>query len=181
MNTGIVASRYAKALLDFAAITGDAETVYAEMQQLRRNFRELAMLRTALSNPALSSSRKKELLVEAARLNPDTKVSQSTRRFIELVVKKGRAEVLPFMVISYMEAYEKAHRITRAYLTTASPVAAEIRERMLNLVHGRTGNTIQLHVQTDANLKAGFVLSYDDYRVDASLRGQLEQLRLSWN
>ena len=45
MNTGIVASRYAKALLYFATQNGEAEMVYAEMQQLDRNFRELPALR----------------------------------------------------------------------------------------------------------------------------------------
>ena len=51
MNTGIVAARYAKALLYFATQNGEAELVYAEMQQLDRNFRELQALRNIPNNP----------------------------------------------------------------------------------------------------------------------------------
>lgn len=181
MNTGIVASRYAKALLYFATQKGEAEMVYAEMQQLDRNFRELPALRNIPNNPVLDNAQKAAVITEAARLNDDSEVSNSTQRFIRLVVNKGRAELMQFIATSFLSAYEHEHHITRAYLTTAEAVAPEIRERMLRLVRNRTGNAVQLHVQTDPELKAGFILGYDDYRVDASLQGQLRQLRRRLN
>ena len=162
MNTGIVAARYAKALLYFATQNGEAELVYAEMQQLDRNFRELQALRNIPNNPILDNAQKNAIITEAARLNDDS-------------------EVIPFMATSFLNAYEHQHHLTRAYLTTAEAVAPEIRERMLKLIRKRTGNTVQLHVQTAPELKAGFILTYDDYRVDASLQGQLRQLRRNWN
>lgn len=181
MNTGIVAARYAKALLYFATQNGEAELVYAEMQQLDRNFRELQALRNIPNNPILDNAQKNAIITEAARLNDDSEVSNSTKRFIQLVVSKGRAEMFPFMGTSFLNAYEHQHHLTRAYLTTAEAVAPEIRERMLKLIRKRTGNTVQLHVQTAPELKSGFILTYDDYRVDASLQGQLRQLRRNWN
>jgi len=81
MNTGIVASRYAKALLYFATQNGEAEMVYAEMQQLDRNFRELPALRNIPNNPVLDNAQKAAVITEAARLNDDSEVSNSTQRF----------------------------------------------------------------------------------------------------
>ena len=66
MNTGIVAARYAKALLYFATQNGEAEMVYAEMQQLDRNFRELPALRNIPNNPVLDNAQKAAIITEAA-------------------------------------------------------------------------------------------------------------------
>ena len=66
---------------------------------------------------------------------------------------------MQFIATSFLSAYEHEHHITRAYLTTAEAVAPEIRERMLRLVRNRTGNAVQLHVQTDPELKAGLFLA----------------------
>ena len=154
MNTGIVASPICKSLLYFATQNGEAEMVYAEMQQLDRNFRELPALRNIPNNPVLDNAQKAAVITEAARLNDDSEVSNSTQRFIRLVVNKGRAELLQFIATSFLSAYEHEHHITRAYLTTAEAVAPEIEnacsdsyetalETPYNCMYKRTRNSKQ--------------------------------------
>ena len=58
MNTGIVASRYAKALLRFAEENQEESRVYQEMLQLRRSFQQVNTLTAALLNPIFSNEKK---------------------------------------------------------------------------------------------------------------------------
>ena len=155
MNTGIVASRYAKALLRFAEENQEESRVYQEMLQLRRSFQQVNTLTAALLNPIFSNEKKVELLT-AASLSPECKdASTSTRRFLQLVVEKKRTEMMPFIATSFVRQYE----------------------HLRNIVAKRTAGVVNLDVRIDPSLRAGFILQFDDNRMDASLRGKIERLR----
>lgn len=177
MNTGIVASRYAKALLQFAESNKEEERVYAEMLQLQRSFLQVNTLSSTLQNPIFSDEKKVQLLVAAAQSQQHSEVSTSTRRFLQLVVEKKRTETMPFIATSFVRQYEAAKHITRAEAVVAQPITADTQERLRNIVSRRTNGTVNLDVRLDPSLRAGFILQYDDYRMDASLRGKIERLR----
>ena len=67
MNTGIVASRYAKALFLFSEENGDAERVYKEMLQLQHSFLQVKTLNSTLLNPIFNDEKKVELLIAASQ------------------------------------------------------------------------------------------------------------------
>lgn len=99
MDIGIVASRYAKALLRFASDNQEEAQVYAEMQQLDQNFRGAHQMKSILNSPVLSEPQKIDLLCAAATAKGAHRVSQSTARFIELVVNKKRADLFHFLYV----------------------------------------------------------------------------------
>ena len=106
MNTGIVASRYAKALLRFAEDNKEEAWVYQEMLQLHRSFQQVNTLTATLLNPIFSNEKKVKLLT-AASLSPECKeASTSTRRFLQLVVEKKRTEIMPFIATSFVHQYK---------------------------------------------------------------------------
>jgi ATP synthase, F1 delta subunit len=178
MNTGIVASRYAKALLRFAEENQEESRVYQEMLQLHRSFQQVNTLTAALLNPIFSNEKKVELLLTAASLSPECKdASTSTRRFLQLVVEKKRTEMMPFIATSFVHQYEQAKQITRAEVIVAQPITEATEERLRNIVAKRTAGVVNLDVRIDPSLRAGFILQFDDNRMDASLRGKIERLR----
>lgn len=177
MNTGIVASRYAKALLRFAEDNKEDACVYQEMLQLHRSFQQVNTLTATLLNPIFSNEKKVELLT-AASLSPERKeASTSTRRFLQLVVEKKRTEMMPFIATSFVRQYEQARQITRAEVIVAQPITEATEERLRNIIAKRTTGVVNLDVLIDPSLRAGFILQYDDNRMDASLRGKIERLR----
>lgn len=177
MNTGIVASRYAKALFLFSEENGDAERVYKEMLQLQHSFLQVKTLNSTLLNPIFNDEKKVELLIAASQTKQGDEVSISTRRFLQLVVDKKRIEEMLFIASSFVRKYETAKQITRAEVIVAQPITETIEARLRNLVAQRTNGVVNLDVRIDSSLRAGFILQYDDYRMDASLRGKIEQLR----
>ena len=56
MNTGLIASRYAKALLLYAFEEHVEETVYHEMTNVLNSFRQLPQIRSVLGNPVTKNA-----------------------------------------------------------------------------------------------------------------------------
>lgn len=181
MNTGIVASRYAKALLHFAEENKEAEYVYQEMLQLHRSFLQVKTLVATLLNPVFSDEKKVQLLLSAVQTTGESKVTTSTRRFLQLVVDKKRTEVMPFIATSFVHQYETTKHITRVEVIVAQPITEATQERLRQVVAKRTEGVVNLDVRIDPSLRAGFILQYDDNRMDASLRGKIERLRQHFN
>ena len=177
MDIGIVASRYAKALLRFASDNQEEAQVYAEMQQLDQNFRGAHQMKSILNSPVLCEPQKIDLLCAAATAKGAHRVSQSTARFIELVVNKKRADLFHFIATAFQHRYEMKNHMISAHLTVASPISSDIQRRMQTLLTKRTNSDVHINVKINPALQAGFILEYNDYRMDASLRGQFEHLR----
>lgn len=176
MDIGIVASRYAKALLRYATEQKEEDGVYAEMQVLSQHFCKIPQLNASLINPVLTNAQKVKLLATAAT-PPEGTASKSTHRFVELVVDNNRTELMHFIATAYLRQYEQQKNMTTAHLTVAQPITEEAQTRLRKLVEQRTQCSVQMQTQVNPELEAGFVLEYADYRMDASLRGQFERLR----
>lgn len=175
MDIGIVASRYAKALLRFAMEKNEEKAVYAEMQRLDHSFRNVSALNTTLQNPILSHDQKVSLLCAACTESEE--IAASTARFIRLVVEKKRADFMHFIATSFIHLYETEKHIVNARLTLSSPATEKIASRLQALVEARTHRKVHFDTKIDPSLEGGFILEYDDYRLDASLRGQFDKLR----
>ena len=159
MDIGVISVRYARALLKAGLDAGVEDRVYAEMQVLAQNYITLSELSTAVDNPMLSKELKEQLLVAATGNNP----CDITRSFLSLVLKENRESILQFMANSYVTLYRKQKNIISA-------------DRMRHLVESKTNGTVQFETATDPELIGGFVLEYDTYRMDASLKAKLNAI-----
>jgi len=169
MDIGVISVRYARALLKAAVGAGLEDKVYDEMQALAKSFIDVPGLRFTIDNPMLSKDRKKELLVTACGGD----CTDLVLTFITLVLKADRENVLQFMANSYITLYRQHKKIIRGKLTTAVPVSAATERKMRSMVEGRTKGTVEFETEVDPDIIGGFVLEYDTYRLDASVRNQL--------
>ena len=178
MNVGVISMRYTRALLKYATLNGDADKVYAEMGVLAQSYIDVPRLRTSLDNPVLSDDRKIQLCETAC----GGSVCDSTRNFFALVLKSGRINLLQFMANSYVDLYRKQNNITRGKLITAVSVSSDMRERMCKMVEERTHNRVEFVTEVDPSIIGGFILEYDNNRLDSSisatLRRTLQQLNV---
>ncbi len=174
MDIGIISARYAKALLRFAVENGEEERVCREMNVLIQTCEKLSALQSALLNPVLPAESKVKLLVAACA--PEGKVSKSAARFVDLVVGNKRADLMLFIATAYDALYRRTKNITRGRLTVAAPVGEETIARMKKLVESKAGGSVEFQVCTDPAIGGGFILDYDTYRLDASLRTRLNRL-----
>ena len=175
MDLGIISMRYAKALLRYAEENRQEEQVYAEMQTLSRTFRLCPALQDALLNPVMSSDEKVRLLTLASC--GEREPSLSLVRFVRMVVKKERADVMLFMAHSYCTLYQDAKHLVKARLVVATQVADTVIARIRQIVEAKLHGDIQFEVEVQPEIEGGFILEYGTYQLDASLRSQMAKLK----
>lgn len=172
MEIGVISVRYARALLKSATEQRIEERVYREMQALVQSYLKVPQLRFTIDNPMLAKEQKKKLLATAC----GSEIAPLTRRFIDLVVDKGRESNIQFMAASYITLYRKQKNITRGRLITAVPVTADIERKMRQKVEGKTNGTVEFQTETNPEIIGGYILEYDTYRLDASIQNQLRNI-----
>ena len=172
MDLVVISVRYARALLESATKAKTEDMVYDEMHTLAHSYLEVPQLRSAIGNPMLATEKKVNLLVCAC----GKKVSDLTKRFISLVVREDREFALQFMANSYITLYRKQKNIIHGKLITATAVSSQIEDKMKQMVANRTNATVEFQTEVDPSLVGGFVLEYDTYSLDMSVKRQLNDI-----
>ena len=164
--------RYARALLKSATDQQLEDTVYQEMMTMAKSYLDVPALRHTIDNPMLSKDKKEALLIVAAGENS----CQLTKAFIALVLKEDRENVMQFMANSYITLYRKQKNVIRGKLTTAARVTAETEQKMRQMVESKTNGTVEFETEVNPDIIGGFILEYDTYRMDASVKSKLNNI-----
>jgi len=147
MNTGIISSRYARALLRFVDETGNGQAVYDQVTQILRD----------------PDTMPRKLEPELSRL-------------VALLVKNKRMEEAKQILHRFTEMYNASRGRRLVTLRTAVP-APDLERRVKEMLQERIAGEIILDAEVDPALIGGFVLIIDDKLLDASVSHQLEEIR----
>ncbi len=175
MNSGLVSTRYANALLNFAIESGEEEQVYERMKLLANLFLEVPELKETVKNPSIPANDKKKIIVTAC----GGKLPSSLEKMIGLILDNERENQLQFITNRFIDLYRKRFRIQAGKLITAVPVEGKTKEKLLDKIRHLTGNTLEIETVIDPDIIGGFILNLDDYRWDASVSGELERIKQS--
>lgn len=200
MDQGLLPRRYAKALYKFAVEKGDQKAVYGYMQKIGEAFDANPGLQSTLANPFVEATTKAALVRSAAGLPADTGTAKSNdaatdtkatkaqsadssadtlNDFVKLLVENRRIDILHEIALAYMLLYRKLNNIYAVTITSASPLDDADRKRLCDLVQKHLGSaTAQYTFNVDPDIIGGFVVSIENERLDASVKNELEQLRL---
>lgn len=198
MNTGIIATRYATALLKLVEETGSGELVAAQVQVIEKALDEVPDFRRAVDDPAVAPAKKIALFeaalssgaesVEGISLAPDL------RKFLELLIRNGRIGDVRLIFTTFITEYYRARHIKRAKLVVADPallnpeptpsdreLAEPLRPtldvRLRDLIEKQTGCKLILKTEVNPSLIGGFVFEVEDTVLDASVSRQLDIIR----
>ena len=172
MDIGVISVRYARALLKSAMDAGKEDKVYQEMLTLAKSYLDVPLLRHTIDNPMLSKDKKEALLLTACGERP----SDLTKAFVSLVLKEDRENVAQFMANSYITLYRKQKNVIRGKFTTAARVSAETEQKMRRMVESKTNGTVEFETEVNPDIIGGFILEYDTYRMDASVKTKLNTI-----
>ena len=175
MDTGVISSRYAEALLRYVSETGGGEAVCAQVMKLEKALKDVPELRKVMEDPKAVSAREKLSLFESA-LDGES-MAPELSKFISLVLDKGRIDHIRIIFHSFVAKYNAQKGVRYAHLKTAVEPSEELLERLKALVKKETGLDAIIRVTVDPSLIGGFVFDIDDYMIDASVSRQLELIR----
>ena len=172
MDIGVISVRYARALLKCSMEDGLEDKVYQDMQTLAKSYIEVPELKLTIDNPMIAEDSKKALLMAAVG-DERTKL---TTNFISLVLKEDRESVMQFMANSYITLYRKQKNVIRGKLTTATEVTSAMEQKMRQMVESNTNGTVEFETEVNPDIVGGFILEYDTYRMDTSVRTRLNSI-----
>ena len=195
MNTGIIATRYATALLKLVEETGSGELVAAQVQVIEKALDEVPDFRRAVDDPAVAAVQKISLFEASLK----DSMAQELHKFLELLIRNGRIGDVRLVLTTFVTEYYRSRHIKRARLVVADPALLDpeptpsdpvpvegslrqaqrpaLESRLRELIGKETGCELLLETKVDPSLIGGFVVEVEDMILDASVSRQLDVIR----
>lgn len=195
MNTGIIATRYATALLKLVEETGSGELVAAQVQVIEKALDEVPDFRRAVDDPAVAAVQKISLFEASLK----DSMAQELHKFLELLIRNGRIGDVRLVLTTFVTEYYRSRHIKRVRLVVADPALLDpeptpsdpvpvegslrqaqrpaLESRLRELIGKETGCELLLETKVDPSLIGGFVFEVEDMILDASVSRQLDVIR----
>lgn len=171
MDEGLIARRYALAMLKVAQKYNAAEEVYQKMKTFEQNYISHPDLHKALLNPILSPRDKEQLLTIAHGIEPERCIAGNP-----FAVKNHREMYIRSICLMYQKLYRKVYQIGRIKIITAVALKQETLDRIKKLVTDRTSRQIEFVEKVDPAIIGGFVLRVNSMQLDYSVGGELKKI-----
>jgi F-type H+-transporting ATPase subunit delta len=173
----LVATRYAKSLLQLATEKGQLEKVYADMQLVKSICEENKEFRNFLNSPIIKTDKKVAVIKEIT----SGKVSEITSGFLTILTQKRRESYMSEIAKEFIAQYKQYKNIITAVITSAVGIDKTVKAKVLELVKQTTTGEVELVEKVDASLIGGFILTIGDKQVDASVSRRLNELRKTFS
>jgi F-type H+-transporting ATPase subunit delta len=169
----VVARTYARALFDAAEEQGKLDPVREELEDFVAALHDVPELAAMLRNPQLDTRTKagalEQVLGEADEL---------VRNFLRLVTEKGRGAQLEEIAREFRALYAAEQQVLNVELTTAHELSDTEAQSIVKRIEQAAGRSVEATRSVDPSLIGGIVLRAGSLRLDSSVRGRLDRLRL---
>ncbi len=166
-----VASRYAKSFLELSIDLKELEQSHQSMLLIRRVCDENRNFVRLLTNPVIRYDYKLRVIRRIFK----GRVNELSSRFMELLCRKGRENILPEIAKVFLEKYNQYKGIVIAEVESAAPLSEDLRKAFRDIV-GKDKNEVVLEEHITKELIGGFILKVGDKQLDNSLRTKLKKL-----
>lgn len=173
INSGLISTRYADTLLEYAVSLGQQEAVYSKLKLLSEMYLSIPQLRSAITNPSLQQQEKKKILISAC----GGTIPSSLSKMFDLILKNEREEVIQYIALRHIHLYRDKFNIQHGKLITAVSMDDAEEQALLARIQKIVKSNVEIDTVVDPSIIGGFVLTLGDYRWDASISGELSRLR----
>ena len=104
-----------------------------------------------------------------------------TSKFFEVIVKKNREGVLPFVASEFLSLYNAQKGLQEATVTTSFAINKAMKKEFESLVKKLSGKDPILKEEVNPDILGGYELTIGDRKLDASVSGQLRALKLKFS
>jgi F-type H+-transporting ATPase subunit delta len=174
MSVETVARRYATALADVVAKSGETEAVRSELKTWEDLMKANGNLQTVFANPAIAHANKEKVLES---LLAKAKPLKTTANFLRVLLRNSRLTELAAINEKFASVLDERNNIVTAEVTSARPLSeAEKTEFQSNLAR-LTGKKVNLNFNINENIIGGVVTRVGSTVYDGSVKTQLETLK----
>jgi F-type H+-transporting ATPase subunit delta len=168
------ARRYARALFDVVAKSGDVDATLAELKVLGAAITGHADLERALTSPGVPLGAKQNVMRELIALQP---VSKVVARLMTLIVENDDVNELAVVVEEFEQRVLDLHQVVKAEITSAVPLAADKVAAIQASLAAAAGSRVVVTSRVDPALLGGVVAKVGSRVYDGSIARHLARIR----
>jgi F-type H+-transporting ATPase subunit delta len=166
-------TRYAKSLLELAVERNELEAISEDMKLMENTVDGSRDLVLFLRSPIISKSQKLNVLKEVF----GDKISDTTKAFIDIIVRKGRESDIVSVGSAFRKLYNEHSGIVEVEITTSTELGSAQRIELVKSLESRTGKKVILTERIDPSVRGGIRARIEDTVIDGTIQHKLEQLR----
>jgi len=167
------ARRYTTALYSLAEETKQVDAVKKDFEDIKMSITGSRDLKRFIVSPVVKPDKKLLVLQEMFK----GKVSDLTLKFIMLLAKKNRIDILSDVIESMFHLINEKLGIIEAIITTAVDISEIEKKLITDKLKIYTGKEINPKFLVNQSIKGGFIAQVEDKIIDASIIRQLELLK----
>jgi F-type H+-transporting ATPase subunit delta len=172
----IVAKRYAKALFAVGKEDNALDDFSQALNSLASLFESQPEVPDALTNPMYPLDVRAKVMAGIAKV---MKVSEVMTRFLDLLVQKKRAAVVPDIAVAFQEMVDEDRNVAHGSVISAIKLSKGLQDKVQTALEKITGKQVVLSAEVDPSIVGGFVAKVGDLVMDGSIKSQLTGLRES--
>lgn len=168
-----IVSRYARSILELSEERDQLELTIEKAKFLAEVIKMRPFL-NFLKNPVIKPEKKIRVFRELFKSD----LESIFFKFIELVTRKGRENLLPKITKEMIVQYKVMKHISDIHLTTAQKLDKTFLEKLnvLLLESPITDEKVNLMTKENKKILGGFILQVDDKLLDMSVRAKLKKI-----
>lgn len=174
-NDAIYARAYARALYRSAVERQELDLVVADLKALDAQWRGSAALRRFCKMHHPGNAHSHELLIDGLW---GKTFAAPVLVLLRTLAHREQLTLIPEVIVQFLIRDDHEQQCTHVDLAFAlqptDETLAQIRERVAEA----RGPLMRMQVKVDEDLIAGFMITMDDHRIDASMAGRLKRLRM---
>jgi F-type H+-transporting ATPase subunit delta len=168
-----VSHRYARALLETAALAALEDRVHDDFKLVRETLEMSRELKTMIASPVFQEWKKKKILQE---IFSEEKINKVTLDFLLLLIDKGRGVLIPDIIVQYELQYNIMKKQIPVEIASVVELTAPVKTSVITKLESMTKMKMMPEYKVDKALKGGIVIKISDWVFDASIRNQLNIL-----
>lgn len=170
-----IAKRYARSLVGLSIEMDRLDAVKKDMDLLDSLCSHNRDFLLFLKNPIIHSYQKLKILKKILK----DSIDDITFRFIDIVTRKSREDVLPEIAVEFLVQYRKYRKIEVVEVTTPVRLDKKLRAEFESLAknHIEKGWTVDLIEKVDKELIGGYIVRIGDRQIDDSVSSKLRDLK----
>ncbi|MGQ9805570.1 MAG: F0F1 ATP synthase subunit delta [Chlorobiales bacterium] len=171
--SALVGRRYAAALYDIAKAQNKVADFSKDCDLIASTIKASKELLNAIKSPVINQEKKLTLLKAVF----SGKVSKQLEDALVLMVRKGRAPIIPDVMKEFQAILDEQSGIVVSLVESAIPLTESEKQIIAQKLEAISGKKIRIENKINPTLIGGFTARIGDTVIDGSVKHKLERLK----
>lgn len=176
MNNTVLAKRYAKALFQVGKEENALDDFSKTLSEMAQLYIETPEVVDGLTNPLYPQDVREKVM---AHLVGAMKASELLANFLNLLVQKRRADVLPDIAAVFQALVDDERNMCQGTVISASEISKDLNDKIKATLEKITGKQVVVTNEVDPEIIGGIIAKVGDLVMDGSIKTQLKGLEES--